>query len=147
MNPIINLNQNRYNFCKNTFNYSKNLNSILLHAYMMKSLFHLTYTFKLHDVISSCFVLNMMGYDGYHMKSNSLLMKSLLGYVEILLTLNILTAHDEQHVNVNALMNEDRTIPRRLQSTSKKIFKAICLLWSSSVSESVSHNSAYLAVF
>ena len=146
MNIIIKLNQNKYNFCKNTYNCSKNSNSILLHAYMMKFLFHLIYTFKLHDVISSCFVLNMMRYDGHNMKSNPLLIKSLLGYIEISLTLNTLTAHDEQHFNVNALMYEDRTIPRRLQSTSKKIFKAICLLWSSSVSKSVSHNFAYPAV-
>ena len=44
-------------------------------------------------------------------------------------------------------MYEDPTIPRRLQSTSKKTFKAICLLWSFSVSKSVSYNSAYLTVF
>ena len=147
MNIIIKLNQNKYNFCKNTYNCSKNSNSILLHAYMMKFLFHLIYTFKLHDVISSCFVLNMMRYDGHNMKSNPLPMKSLLGYVEISLIFNTLTTHDEQHFNINALTYEDRTIPRRLQSTSKKIFKAICLLWSFSVTKSVSHNSAYLAVF
>ena len=43
-------------------------------------------------------------------------------------------------------MYEDPTIPRRLQSTSKKTFKAICLLWSFSVSKSVSYNFAYLVV-
>ena len=147
MYPIINLNQNKYNFCKNTSNCSKNSKFILLHAYKMKLWLHLIYIFKLHDVISSCFVLNMMRYDGHNMKSNPLPMKSLLGYVEISLIFNTLTTHDEQHFNVNALTYEDRTTPRRLQSTSKKIFKAICLSWSFSVSKSVSHNSAYLAVF
>ena len=79
MYPIINLNQNKYNFCKNTSNCSKNSKFILLHAYKMKLWLHLIYILKLHDVISSCFVLNMMRYDGHNMKSNPLPMKSLLG--------------------------------------------------------------------
>ena len=145
MNLILNLKQYEYNNCfKNSV---KNSTPILLHAYMMKLLFHVIYSLKLHDVISTCFVLNMMRYDGHNMKSNPLLMKFFLGYIEISLTLNTLTAHDEQHSNVNASMYEDRTLLRRLQSTSKKIFKAICLLWSFSVSKSVSHNFAYPAVF
>ena len=101
---------------------------------------------KLHDVISTCFVLNMMRYDGHNTKLNSLLLKFLLGYVENSLTFNMLSMHDEQHPNANALTYEDRTISRSLQSTSKKIFKAICLLWSFSVSKSVSYNFAYLTV-
>ena len=113
----------------------------------MKLLFHLTYNLKLHDVISTCFVLNMMRYDGHNTKFNPLLLKFFLGYIENSLTFNMLSMHAEQHPNVNALMYEDRTIPRSLQSTSKKIFKAICLLWSFSVSKSVSYNSAYLIVF
>ena len=126
MKSIFNLNQYEYNFCENSYNCFKNSSPILLHAYTMNLLFHLIYTLKLHDIISTCFVLNMIRYDGHNTKSNPLLMKFFLGYIEVSLTFNTLTAHDEQHSNVNALMYEDRTIPRRLQSTSKKIFKAIC---------------------
>ena len=146
MRSIYNLNQYKYSFCKNSYNSFKNLIPTLLHAYMMKLLFYLTYNLKLHDVISTCFVLNMMRYDGHNTKLNSLLLKFLLGYVENSLTFNMLSMHDEQHPNANALTYEDRTISRSLQSTSKKIFKAICLLWSFSVSKSVSYNFAYLTV-
>ena len=101
MNLIFNLMQYEYNFCENTYNCFKNSNSILLHAYMMKFLFHLIYTLKLHDVISTCFVLNMMRYDGHNMKFNPLLMEFFLGYVEVSLTFNTLTAHDEHHSIIN----------------------------------------------
>ena len=146
MKSKYNLNQYKYNFCKNSYNSFKNSTPILLHAYTMKLMFHITYNLKLHDVISTCFVLNMMRYDGHNTKLNSLLLKFLLGYVENSLTFNMLSMHDEQHPNANALTYEDRTISRSLQSTSKKIFKAICLLWSFSVSKSVSYNFAYLVV-
>ena len=147
MKSKYNLNQYKYNLCKNSYNNFKNSSSILLHTYTMKLLFHLTYNLRLHDVISTCFVLNMIRYDGHNTKLNSLFLEFFLGHVENSLTFNKLSMHDEQHPNANTLMYEDRTISRSLQSTSKKIFKAICLLWSFSVSKSVSYNSAYLIVF
>ena len=88
MKSKYNLNQYKYNFCKNSYNSFKNSTPILLHAYKMKLLFHLIYTLKLHDVISTCFVLNMMRYDGHNTKFNPLLMKFILGYVEVALTFN-----------------------------------------------------------
>ena len=88
MKSKYNLNQYKYNFCKNSYNSFKNSTPILLHAYTMKLMFHITYNLKLHDVISTCFVLNMMRYDGHNMKFNPLLMKFILGYVEVSLTFN-----------------------------------------------------------
>ena len=88
MKSIFNLNQYEYNFCENSYNCFKDSSPILLHAYKMKLLFHLIYTLKLHDVISTCFVLNMMRYDGHNTKFNPLLMKFILGYVEVALTFN-----------------------------------------------------------
>ena len=147
MRSTLYLNQYEYNFCEDPYICCKNTIPILLHAYIMTFLCLSIYTLKPYDVISACFVLNMMRYDGHNMKANPLFMKLIFGYLNISSTFKILMAHDEQHFNVNILIDEDQTTSGKPQNTSKKIFKAICLLWSFSVSKSVSYNSAYLAVF
>ena len=127
----------------------KNTNSILLHTLNMTLICCLKYIIKLQDVMSICFVLNMIRYGGYNMKTNSLFMEFFLGDVNILTISYSLMIHDEQHLYVYILIYEDSgfVILGNRQVTSKKIFKAICLLWSFSVSKPVSNNFSYIAVY
>ena len=123
MNLILNLKQYEYNNCfKNSV---KNSTPILLHAYMMKLLFHVIYSLKLHDVISTCFVLNMSGYGGHDIKANFTFMNSILGQFIKPMILNVMATHDEQNSEVYTSTEEDQQNPssRNLQSTPKTIFK------------------------
>ena len=125
MKSIFNLNQIEYNFCENSCNCFKDSSPILLHAYMMKLLFHVIYSLKLHDVISTCFVLNMSGYGGHDIKANFTFMNSILGQFIKPMILNVMATHDEQNSEVYTSTEEDQQNPssRNLQSTPKTIFK------------------------
>ena len=126
-----------------------NMINSLLHSFNVTFSPCLNYILKLHYAISTCFVLNLLGYGGHNINTNFPFMNFILGQFINPGILNTMSTHDEQKIDVYTSVEEDHhtTLSRNLQSTPKMIFKAICLLWSSPVSKSISDNLAFLIVF
>ena len=126
-----------------------NMINSLLHPFNVIYSPGLNYNLKLHHAISTCFVLNLLGYGGHIINTNFPSMNLILGQYLNPGILNTITTQDEQESHVYTSTKEDHQITssRNLQSTPKMIFKAICLLWSFPVSKSISDNLSYLAFF
>ena len=111
--------------CESIYTCWINTINLPLHAYIMAHSLCLNYIFKLHDVISTCFVLNMSGYGGHDIKANFTFMNYILGQFIKPMILNVMATHDEQNSEVYTSTEEDQQNPssRNLQSTPKTIFK------------------------
>ena len=92
-----------------------NMINSLLHSFNVTFSPCLNYILKLHYAISTCFVLNLLGYGGHNINTNFPFMNFILGQYFNPGILNTMTTHDEQESYVYTSTKEDHQIPSSRQ--------------------------------